>query len=473
MGGFFGAISKQDCVMDIFFGVDYHSHLGTRRGGMIIYDEESGFQRQIHNIENTPFRTKFENDLHDFHGCSGIGCISDTDPQPLLVRSHLGLYALTTVGIINNAEELVSRYFSDHGHQFMAMSSGKVNSVELTAALINQKEDLVSGILHAQELIDGSATILVLTKDGIYAARDRLGRLPVLIGKNEDGCCVSFESFAYHKLGYEDAYELGPREIVKVTADGYETVSPAGKDMKICSFLWTYYGYPNSNYQGVNVEVMRYRNGEIMARDDKARGLAQDVDYVAGVPDSGIPHAIGYANKSNIPFARPFIKYTPTWPRSFMPQNQKIRNQVAKMKQIPVPELIEGKKLLFVDDSIVRGTQLRETVEFLYESGAKEVHMRSACPPIMYGCKYLNFSSSNSEMELLARRTVQELEGDEGQKHLDEYANADTERGQCMLRSICEKFGFSSLGYQSLDGLLEAIGLDRDQVCTYCWNGKE
>ncbi|MCF2669919.1 MAG: amidophosphoribosyltransferase [Clostridiales bacterium] len=473
MGGFFGAISKQDCVMDIFFGVDYHSHLGTRRGGMIIYDEESGFQRQIHNIENTPFRTKFENDLRDFHGCSGIGCISDTDPQPLLVRSHLGLYALTTVGIINNAEELVSRYFSDHGHQFMAMSSGKVNSVELTAALINQKEDLVSGILHAQELIDGSATILVLTKDGIYAARDRLGRLPVLIGKNEDGCCVSFESFAYHKLGYEDAYELGPREIVKVTADGYETVSPAGKDMKICSFLWTYYGYPNSNYQGVNVEVMRYRNGEIMARDDKARGLAQDVDYVAGVPDSGVPHAIGYANKSNIPFARPFIKYTPTWPRSFMPQNQKIRNQVAKMKQIPVPELIEGKKLLFVDDSIVRGTQLRETVEFLYESGAKEVHMRSACPPIMYGCKYLNFSSSNSEMELLARRTVQELEGDEGQKHLDEYANADTERGQCMLRSICEKFGFSSLGYQSLDGLLEAIGLDRDQVCTYCWNGKE
>ena len=473
MGGFFGAISKQDCVMDIFFGVDYHSHLGTRRGGMIIYDEESGFQRQIHNIENTPFRTKFENDLRDFHGCSGIGCISDTDPQPLLVRSHLGLYALTTVGIINNAEELVSRYFSDHGHQFMAMSSGKVNSVELTAALINQKEDLVSGILHAQELIEGSATILVLTKDGIYAARDRLGRLPVLIGQNEDGCCVSFESFAYHKLGYEDAYELGPREIVKVTADGYETVSPAGKDMKICSFLWTYYGYPNSNYQGVNVEVMRYRNGEIMARDDKARGLAQDVDYVAGVPDSGVPHAIGYANKSNIPFARPFIKYTPTWPRSFMPQNQKIRNQVAKMKQIPVPELIEGKKLLFVDDSIVRGTQLRETVEFLYESGAKEVHMRSACPPIMYGCKYLNFSSSNSEMELLARRTVQELEGDEGQKHLDEYANADTERGQCMLRSICEKFGFSSLGYQSLDGLLEAIGLDRDQVCTYCWNGKE
>ncbi len=473
MGGFFGVVSKQDCVLDIFFGVDYHSHLGTRRGGMILYDKERGFQRQIHSIENTPFRTKFEKDLPDFSGCSGIGCISDTDPQPLLVRSHLGLYALTTVGIINNAEELVSRYFSDHGHQFMAMSSGKVNSTELAAALINQKDDLISGILHAQELIDGSLTVLILTPDGIIAARDKVGRLPVLIGQNEDGCCISFESFAYHKLDYQDAYELGPREIVKVTENGFETLSPAGKEMKICSFLWTYYGYPNSNYEGVNVEVMRYRNGAIMARDDKKRGLAGDVDFIAGVPDSGVPHAIGYANECGKPFARPFVKYTPTWPRSFMPANQKVRNQVAKMKQIPVPELIEGKKLLFVDDSIVRGTQLRETVEFLYESGAKEVHMRSACPPIMYGCKYLNFSSSNSEMELLARRIVQELEGDEGQKHLEEYADANTERGQCMLKTICEKFGFSSLGYQSLDGLLEAIGLDRDKVCTYCWNGKE
>ena len=473
MGGFFGAISKRDCVMDVFFGVDYHSHLGTRRGGMIIHDEEKGFQRQIHNIENTPFRTKFEKDLHDFEGTSGIGCISDTDPQPLLVRSHLGLYALTTVGIINNSEELISEYFSDHGHQFMAMSSGKVNAVELTAALINQKDNLVDGIRHAQELIEGSATIIILTRDAIIAARDRVGRLPVLVGKDEDGHCVSFESFAYHKLGYEDAYELGPGEIVRITADGYETLAPAGKEMKICSFLWSYYGYANSNYEGVNVEVMRYRNGALMAKADRERGLAQDIDYVAGVPDSGVPHAIGYANASHIPFARPFIKYTPTWSRSFMPTNQKIRNQVAKMKQIPVPELIQGKKLLFVDDSIVRGTQLRETVEFLYESGAKEVHMRSACPPIMYGCKYLNFSSSKSEMELLARVTVQELEGDEGQKHLDEYANADTERGQCMLRTICKKFGFDSLGFQSLEGLLEAIGLDRDKVCTYCWNGKE
>ena len=473
MGGYFGAISKRDCVLDIFFGVDYHSHLGTRRGGMAIYDSATGFQRQIHNIENTPFRTKFEADLHDFHGCSGIGCISDTDPQPLLVRSHLGLYAISTVGIINNAEQLVETYFSDHGHQFMAQSRGNVNASELTAALINQKDSLVEGIRHAQEVIDGSASILLLTPDGIIAARDKLGRLPVLIGRNDDGCCVSFESFAYHKLGYQDAYELGPQEIVRITADGFETLSPAGKDMKICGFLWTYYGYPNSNYEGINVEVMRYRNGEIMARDEVAQGRLPKVDYVAGVPDSGIPHAIGFANRSGKPFARPFVKYTPTWPRSFMPANQEVRNQVAKMKQIPVPELIEGKKLLFVDDSIVRGTQLRETVEFLYESGAAEVHMRSACPPIMYSCKYLNFSRSNSDMELLARKTVQELEGDEGQKHLDEYADASTERGQCLLKTICQEMGFDSLGYQSLDGLLEAIGIDRDKICTYCWNGKE
>ena len=473
MGGFFGAISKRDCVLDLFFGVDYHSHLGTRRGGMAVYDSAGGFQRQIHNIENTPFRTKFEKDIIDFHGTSGIGCISDTDPQPLLVRSHLGLYAITTVGIINNAEALVESYFTRHGHQFMAMSSGKVNATELIAALINQKDSLAEGIRHAQELIDGSATILILTQDGIIAARDKLGRLPVLIGKSPDGCCVSFESFAYHKLSYEDAYELGPREIVRVTAEGWETLSPAGEKMRICAFLWTYYGYPNSNYEGVNVEVMRYRNGEIMARDEIARGLLPKVDYVAGVPDSGVPHAIGYANRSGKPFARPFVKYTPTWPRSFMPANQDVRNQVAKMKQIPVPELIEGKKLLFVDDSIVRGTQLRETVEFLYSCGAEEVHMRSACPPIMYGCKYLNFSRSNDQMELLSRRIVQELEGGEGQAHLSEYADSATERGQCLLHAICHKLGFSSLGYQSLEGLLEAIGIDRDKVCTYCWSGKE
>ena len=460
-------------TLDVFFGVDYHSHLGTRRGGMILYDRADGFQRQIHNIENTPFRTKFEKDVAKFHGCAGVGCISDTDPQPLLVRSHLGLYAITTVGIINNAEALVERYFSDHGHQFMAMSSGAVNATELTAALINQKPSLIEGIRYAQEVIDGSATILVLTPEGIVAARDKLGRLPVLIGKNEDGCCVSFESFAYQKLGYDNAYELGPREIVRVTEDGWETLSPPGERMRICAFLWTYYGYPNSNYEGVNVEVMRYRNGEIMARDEIARGQLPKVDYVAGVPDSGLPHAIGYANRSGKFFARPFVKYTPTWPRSFMPADQSIRNQVAKMKQIPVPELIEGKKLLFVDDSIVRGTQLRETIEFLYGCGAEEVHMRSACPPIMYGCKYLNFSRSNSDMELLSRRTIQALEGDEGQKHLDEYADGSTERGKCLLETICGELGFSTLGYQSIDGLLEAIGIDRDTICTYCWTGKE
>ena len=474
MGGFFGAISKQDCVLDIFFGVDYHSHLGTRRGGMAIYDEASGgFQRQIHNIENTPFRTKFEGDLSDFRGHSGIGCISDMDPQPLLVRSHLGLYAITTVGIINNDEELVQQYFSDHGHQFMAQSSGKVNASELTAALINQKDSLVEGIRYAQEIIQGSSTILLLTQDGIIAARDKLGRLPVLVGQNDQGCCVSFESFAYQKLGYHTAYELGPGEIVRLTAEGYESLSPAGEEMRICAFLWTYYGYPNSNYEGVNVEVMRYRNGEIMARDEVAQGRLPKVDFVAGVPDSGVPHAIGFANRSGKPFARPFVKYTPTWPRSFMPVNQDVRNQVAKMKQIPVPELIEGKKLLFVDDSIVRGTQLRETVEFLYESGAAEVHMRSACPPIMYGCKYLNFSRSNNDLELLSRRTIQELEGDEGQQHLEEYADASTERGQCLLKSICQKLGFDSLGYQSIHGLLEVIGIDQSKICTYCWTGKE
>ncbi len=473
MGGFFGAISRRDVVLDVFFGVDYHSHLGTRRAGMVMHHRDKGFQRQIHNIENAPFRSKFENDLAEFQGCSGIGCISDTDPQPLLVRSHLGLYAITTVGIINNADALIEKYFSERGHQFMAMSSGAVNSTELIAGLINQKDSLVEGILHAQEVIDGSATILILTDKGIIAARDKLGRLPVLIGKNEEGHCVSFESFAYHKLGYSDEHELGPREIVKVTADGWETLSPAADKMRICAFLWTYYGYPNSNYEGLNVELMRYRNGEILARDEQQRGTAPDVDYVAGVPDSGVPHAIGYANYSHKPFARPFVKYTPTWPRSFMPANQQVRNQVAKMKQIPVPELIQGKKLLFVDDSIVRGTQLQETIDFLYESGAKEVHMRSACPPIMFACKHLNFSRSNSDSELLARRIVHELEGKEGDKHLEEYSDPGTERGQCLLHSICEKLGFSSLGYQSLEGLMEAIGLDRDKICTYCWNGRE
>jgi len=473
MGGFFGAISRKDVKHDVFFGTDYHSHLGNRRAGMIFYHREKGFQRQIHSIENTPFRTKFENDLEKFSGHVGIGCISDTDPQPLLVRSHLGMFAIATVGLINNAEELVTQTFSGPGHQFMAMSSGKVNATELTAALINQKEDLVEGIRHAQKVIDGSCSILILMQDCIIAARDSLGRLPVLVGRNSEGSCVSFESFAYHKLGYDDHYELGPGEIVRVTEDDLEQLAAPGDKMKICAFLWSYYGYPNSNYEGRNVEVMRCRNGEIMARDEAAAGTVPDVDYVAGVPDSGVPHAIGYANTTHKPFARPFVKYTPTWARSFTPSNQEMRNLIAEMKQIPVPELIQDKKLLFVDDSIVRGTQLHETVQFLYKSGAKEVHMRSACPPIMYNCKYLNFSRSNSQMELLARKMVQKLEGDEGHQHLEEYADRNTQRGQCLLKAICEEMGFDSLGYQSLDGLLEAIGLDRSKVCTYCWTGKE
>ena len=473
MGGFCGVASKRDCVLDVFFAVDYHSHLGTRRAGMIFHDED-GFQRQIHSIENTPFRTRFEDDLAKFHGNCGIGCISDTDPQPLLVRSHLGVFAITTIGCINNADDLVDEYFSKGDRQFMAMSSGKVNSTELVAALINQREDFVAGIKFAQEAIDGSLTLLIMTDDEhIIAARDKMGRLPILIGKNADGYCASFESFAYEKLGYITDYELGPGEIVDISCEGYRTLAEPGDKMKICAFLWIYYGYPNSKYEGENVEVVRNRNGAIMARDEKARGILPDVDSVGGVPDSGVAHGIGYSNESGLPYARPFIKYTPTWPRSFMPQDQSIRNRVAKMKLVPVPELIEGKKLLFVDDSIVRGTQLRETVEFLYANGAKEVHIRSACPPIMYGCKFLNFSTSRSPMELIARRTVYDLEGEEGEKHLDEYSDPNTERGQKLREAICQQLHFTSLEYQSLDELIKAIGLEPCKVCTYCWNGKE
>ena len=474
MGGFFGVTSKQDCVLDLFFGVDYHSHLGTKKGGMAFYKKEKGFMREIHNIENTPFRTKFEDDLIEFEGSTtGIGCISDHDPQPLLIRSHLGTFAITTIGAVINADELLEAEFAK-GHQFMGRSTGTVNETELIACLINQKDNLIDGIKHAQDSVQGSVTLLIMTDDGaIIAARDKLGRLPVLVGKDEAGYAVSFESFAYQKLGYENEYELGPGEIVKLTPDSYESLCPPSENMKICAFLWSYYGYPNSNYEGINVEVMRYRNGAIMARDEAKNGTLPDVDYVAGIPDSGVPHAMGYAHESGIEYARPFVKYTPTWPRSFTPANQKIRNRVAKMKQIPVPELIAGKKLLFVDDSIVRGTQLGETVDFLYSAHAKEVHMRSACPPIMYSCKYLNFTSKGKEDDLLARRIIHELEGRQGDKHLQEYADASTERGKNMLNCICEKLGFASLGYQSLDGLLEAIGMPRDKVCTYCWSGRE
>lgn len=474
MGGFFGTVSKRDAIGDVFFGTDYHSHLGTRRGGIAAYDSEIGLQREIHNIENSPFRTKFDHVFEEMKGNSAIGCISDSDPQPLLIRSNIGKYAICVIGMINNSEELIRQYLSFSGGHFGVMTGGKVNSVELVAALINQKSDFVEGIKFAQKSIDGSASILILRDDGsVIAARDRLGRLPILIGKNEDGHCVSFESFAYKKLGYEDEKELGPGEIVELTADKITQLQAPGKEMKICSFLWTYYGYPTSNYEGVNVEVMRYRNGEIMAQNDKENGHSQEIDYVGGVPDSGTPHAIGYANESGIPFARPFIKYTPTWPRSFMPSHQTDRNKIAKMKQIPVQELITDKNLLFVDDSIVRGTQLKETVDFLYANGAKSVHMRSACPPIMYGCKYLNFSRATSEMELLARRVIMELEGEEGFNYLEEYSDSSTERGKNLRKAICEKFNFASLEFQSLDGVIKSIGLEPCKLCTYCWNGKE
>ena len=473
MGGFFGATSRRNCILDVFFGTDYHSHLGTRRGGMAAWDKEIGMQREIHNIQNSPFRTKFEGILDEMTGTAAIGCISDTDPQPILIRSRLGVYAICTVGIINNAEELIQTHLAYSGGHFDSMTGGRVNSNELIAAIIDQKDNFADGIRFAQDMIEGTASILIL-KDGghLIAARDKLGRLPIVIEKNQDGYAVTFEDYAGQKLGYEVVRELGPGEIVEITPEGVEQLAPPRKDMKICAFLWSYYGYPTACYEGKNVEVMRYRNGRIMAKADRENGVAQDIDYVAGVPDSGTPHAIGYANESGIPFARPFIKYTPTWPRSFMPANQSERNMVAKMKQIPVDELIRDKKLLFVDDSVVRGTQLRETVEFLYEHGAKDVHIRSACPPILYGCKFLNFSRSNSENELIARATILELEGEEGLNHLDEYMDGSTQRGQKMRRAICEKLHFASLEYQTLDGILEAIGLPKDQVCTYCWNGK-
>ena len=474
MGGFFGAVGKQDVVSDVFYGTDYHSHLGAKRGGMAAYDPELGLQREIHRIESTPFRTKFEKILEEMRGCAAIGSISDTDPQPLLIRSCIGTYAICIIGIVNNRKELIDSYLSFSGGHFGAMTGGEVNTTELVAALINQKSDFAEGIKFAQHEIKGTASIMILTEKGaIIAARDRMGRLPVLIGKCESGFCVSFESFAYQKLGYDDYKELGPGEIVEITADSVTQLAAPGREKKICAFLWSYYGYPTSNYEGVNVEVMRCRNGEIMARDEMAKGtMPEDLDYVCGVPDSGTPHAIGYANCSKKPFARPFIKYAQTWLRSFT-ANQSSRSTVAKMKLIPVKELIRDKNLLFVDDSIVRGTQLGSTVDFLYENGAKSVHMRSACPPIMYGCKFLNFSRSTGDMDLLSRKIIMELEGEEGFSHLDEYSDGTTERGKAMRRAICEKLHFDSLEFQSIEGITEAIGLDECEICTYCWNGKE
>ena len=469
MGGFFGVASKTSCTLELFYGVDYHSHLGTRRGGMATYGPD-GFRRAIHNIENSPFRTKFERDVEELEGNLGIGCISDYEPQPLLVQSHLGSFAITTVGKINNMEELLKAVYANGNTHFQEMSGGQVNATELVAALICKKDTLVDGIRYVQDVVDGSMTILLMTKDGLIAGRDKLGRTPLVLGKKEDAYCVSFESFAYINLGYTDYRELGPGEIVKITPEGVETLSKAGEEMKICSFLWVYYGYPTSAYEGVNVEEMRYQCGKMLAKRDKG---TVEPDIVAGVPDSGVAHAIGYANESGIPYARPFIKYTPTWPRSFMPTNQSQRNLIARMKLIPVKALIEDKKLLLIDDSIVRGTQLRETTEFLYRSGAKEVHVRPACPPLLYGCKFLNFSRSKSELDLITRQIILEREGEKAEEMLDEYADPCSERYAWMLEEIRKRQNFTTLRYHRLDDLVKSIGISPCKLCTYCFDGKE
>ena len=473
MGGFFGVASKNDCVFDLFFGTDYHSHLGTRRAGLAVYSKEDGFNRSIHNIENSPFRTKFSSEINDMSGHLGIGCISDYDPQPLIVRSHHGTYAIATVGKIDNLDELVDRLFEHKHMHFLEMSGGEINTVEVVTALINSRCNLIEGIRYAQESIKGSMTIMVLTHEGIYLARDKYGRTPIAIGKNDEGYCACFEAFAYLNLGYENYKELGPGEICIMTPEGVKTLVAPGDQMKICTFLWVYYGYPASRYEGVSVEEMRYRCGANLARRDQKESPVE-IDTVAGVPDSGTAHAVGYANASGVPFSRPFIKYTPTWPRSFMPTIQKKRDMIAKMKLIPVHEMIEGKKILLLDDSIVRGTQLKEKVEFLYESGAKEVHVRSACPPIMFGCKYLNFSRSNSDLELIARRVIREEEGENiPMDVLYDYCDPDSDRYVNMIEKIRVKQHYTSLRYNRLDDLLDSVGIDKDKLCTYCWNGKE
>ena len=474
MGGFFGITSKKQCLEDVFFGVDYHSHLGTKIGGLAAYDKERGLQREIHNIENSPFRTKFEKIFNEMCGTAAVGVISDTHPEPLLVRASFGAYAICVVGVINNAEELIEEYLKDSKGHFDAMTGGRVNSVELIASLINTKNNIVDGIRYVHEKVDGTVSLLILMEGGdLIAARDKMGILPIQIGKNDCGYGVSLEDYPFYKLGYEKVRELGPGEIVRVTPDGVTQLAEPGEEMHICAFLWSYYGFSPTSYEGINVENMRYRNGEIMAENDREHGFTENIDKVSAVPDSGIPHAIGYARASGNEYCRALIKYTPTWARSFMPTAQSARDRIAKMKQIPVKELIEGKDLLFVDDSIGRGTQLRETVEQLFDLGARTVHMRSACPPIMYKCKYLNFSSEKDEMELIARKAVYEMEGEEGAKHLKEYADGRTERGKKLREYISKQFDFSSLNFQTLDGIVKAIGLPKCRLCTYCWDGEE
>ena len=468
MSGFFGVASKEDCVFDLFYGIDYHSHLGTRRAGMAVYDTERGFDKAIHNIENAPFRTKFFSEANTMKGNLGIGCISDFEAQPIHIRSHHCSFAITTVGKINNVDYILENVIGSGCH-FLEMRNGEINPTELVAAIINQKENFIDGIRYAQEVIDGSMSMLILTPKGVYAARDKLGRTPIVIGEKPEGYCASFESFAFLNLGYKHLRELGAGEIAVITPDEIRTLVSPSEDMKVCAFLWTYYGYPSSSYEGRGVESVRYECGKLLARRDDAKP-----DIVAGIPDSGIPHAVGYANESGIPYARPFVKYTPTWPRSFMPPNQTKRNLIAKMKLIPIHELIDGKKLLLIDDSIVRGTQLGETTEFLYETGAKEVHIRVGCPPLIFGCKYLSFSRSSSEMELITRRVITELEGKEPDREtLKEYIDPEGEKYQKMIEMICKQLHFTSLRYHRIDDLIAAIGLPEDKICTYCWNGKE
>ena len=470
MGGLFGVVSKEDCVLDLFYGVDYHSHLGTRRAGMATYGER-GFRRAIHNIENTPFRTKFGKDADEMTGYIGIGCISDYEPQPLFIQSHLGSFAITTVGKISNeAEVLKTIYENGHTH-FQEMSGGKINATELVASLICKKPSIVEGIQYVQELVKGSMTLLVMTNEGIYAARDLYGRTPLVIGKNAKGFSVSFEDFAFMNLGYVHYKELGAGEIDFITADGVTILVEPKKEKKVCSFLWVYYGYPTSSYEGVNVEEMRYKCGSLMAKHDCLDNIVPDM--VAGVPDSGIAHAIGYSNESGVPYARPFIKYTPTWARSFMPTSQAQRNLVAKRKLIPVTSLIENKSLLLIDDSIVRGTQLRETTEFLYNSGAKEVHVRPACPPLLYACKYLNFSRSNSELDLVSRRIIKDFEGEVNDEIISEYVIPNSPKYNAMVEALRQKQKFTSLRYHSLEDLVESIGLKPCELCTYCFTGKD
>ena len=474
MGGFFGAALREDVVFDIFYGTDYHSHLGTRRAGMAVYDTEKGFDRAIHNIDNSNFRPKFEKDLEKMKGNIGIGCISDYEPQPLIVRSHHGTYAITTVGKINNIKELTDMLFGGTHSHFLEMSGGDINPTEMVASLINQKSSIVEGILYAQEMIEGSMTFLIMTPKGIYASRDKWGRTPAVIGKKDTGYCVCFESFSYLNLGYVPEKELGPGEIVFIGPEGYEVLSPARKEMRICTFLWIYYGFPASSYEGINVEDMRYGCGYKLAERDMRRGNIHP-DCVAGVPDSGVAHAIGYANRSGVPYSRPFVKYTPTWPRSFMPTKQSRRDLIAKMKLIPIHELIAGKRLLLIDDSIVRGTQLRETTEYLYNSGAKEVHIRPACPPLVFGCKYLNFSRSDSEKELITRRKMEYLEGTSefSDKVLEKYTDPDSDEYHAMLEEIRKELNFTSLHYHRLDDMIEAVGIEPCRLCTYCWSGRE